>query len=89
MRTPVFDGATDVAIEDDLAGPSIAQKAGLINLDPMKEKTAKTIAAAANAWLNKRGYDGDKVFDDNHPGFAREICLRLWLEEQGVGDARD
>ncbi|AKG54082.1 DNA-directed RNA polymerase beta subunit [Dehalogenimonas sp. WBC-2] len=88
VRTPVFDGATDVAIEDDLARATIAQMAGLISLD-YQERNATTIAAAAVAWLNARGFDGDKAFDDNYAGFARETCLRLWLEEQGVEDVRN
>ncbi|APV44295.1 DNA-directed RNA polymerase subunit beta [Dehalogenimonas formicexedens] len=87
VRTPVFDGATDVAIEDDLARAYIAQVAGLIKLD-YELKDAKAVAGAAAAWLNKKGFDGTRAFDDNHPGVGRETCLRLWLEELGVGDAR-
>ena len=33
---------------------------------------------------NSQGYDGDKVFDDNYPGYAKEVCLRLWLKELGI-----
>lgn len=87
VRTPVFDGATDVAIEDDLARAYIAQSAGLIKLD-YEAKDAKTVAAKTIEWLNSKGWDGQRTFDDNHPGFGRETCLRLWLEEQGVSDVK-
>ncbi|KTB48567.1 DNA-directed RNA polymerase subunit beta [Dehalogenimonas alkenigignens] len=87
VRTPVFDGATDVAIEDDLARAYIAQSAGLIKLD-YEAKDAKTVASKTIEWLNSKGWDGSRTFDDSHPGFGRETCLRLWLEEHGVSDAR-
>ncbi|MEL7562157.1 DNA-directed RNA polymerase subunit beta [Dehalogenimonas sp. 4OHTPN] len=87
VRTPVFDGATDVAIEDDLARAYVAQSAGLIKLD-YEAKDAKTVATKTIEWLNSKGWDGSRTFDDNYPGFGRETCLRLWLEEHGVSDAR-
>ncbi|ADJ26046.1 DNA-directed RNA polymerase, beta subunit [Dehalogenimonas lykanthroporepellens BL-DC-9] len=86
VKTPVFDGATDVDIEDDLARAAIAQMAGLIRLD-YESRNTEEIIAAAKAWVNDRGYDGDKVFDDRTVGFAREVCLRIWLEDQGVDGA--
>jgi DNA-directed RNA polymerase subunit beta len=39
-------------------------------------------------WLGSHGYDGDRVFGDNYPGEAREICLRLWLEDLGVASRK-
>jgi len=83
VLTPVFDGADDAAIEDALARAWIAQKAGAVDLDsdtngsPLKIEQAKE-------WLTSQGYDGDKVYGDDHKGEAREACLRLWLEELGV-----
>ncbi|MGI2335301.1 MAG: DNA-directed RNA polymerase subunit beta [Dehalogenimonas sp.] len=88
VRTPVFDGASDVDIEDDLARASIAQMAGLIKLD-YSAKNTNEIVDAATLWLNEQGYEGQKVFDDKVVGFAREVCLRLWLEQQGVADVAD
>ena len=38
----------------------------------------------AKAWVESQGYDGDKVFGDDHRGEAKEVCLRLWLEELGI-----
>jgi DNA-directed RNA polymerase subunit beta len=70
--TPVFDGADDVTIEDYLARSWIAQQAGAVDLEKAK------------AWVNENGFDGEKVFNDNSPGVARDVSLRLWLESLGT-----
>jgi DNA-directed RNA polymerase subunit beta len=36
------------------------------------------------AWLAERGYDAQRLFDENIRGEARAVCLKLWLEEEGV-----
>jgi DNA-directed RNA polymerase subunit beta len=38
----------------------------------------------AKAWVDGQGYDGKKAFSDNHPGVAKDVCWRLWLEELGI-----
>ncbi|MCL0087734.1 DNA-directed RNA polymerase subunit beta, partial [Dehalococcoidia bacterium] len=41
----------------------------------------------AKAWLDQRGLDGEKIFDENRRcGEARRACLMIWLEDQGVTD---
>ena len=82
---PVFDGADDVAIEDGLARAWLVQKAGIINIEPSKENSAAQIEKA-KAWVQSQGYDGDKVFSDDERGVAKEVCLRLWLEELGISN---
>ena len=81
--TPIFDGADDTTIEDALARAWLAQKAGAVGLDPSNEKTTVQVGLT-KAWLENRGYDGERVFSDDYPGEAREVCLRLWLEDLGV-----
>jgi len=83
VLTPVFDGANDVAIEDALARAWLAQQAGAVNTDPDNENTDLQIEQA-KAWVKSRGYDADKVFGDGHHGEAKEVCLRLWLEDLGI-----
>jgi len=82
VLTPVFDGADDVAIEDALARAWIAQKAGAVRMDPGVKNGFDP--EVAKAWVNQHGYDADKVFDDKERGIAKDVCLRLWLEELGV-----
>jgi len=81
--TPVFDGADDAAIEDALAMAWLAQQAGAVGLGPGNGKPTVQIELA-KAWVKSRGYDGDRVFSDNYPGEAKEVCLRLWLEDLGI-----
>ncbi len=82
VLTPVFDGADDAAIEDALAQAWLAQKAGAVTLDPNKE-TAAIEMDKAKEWIKSHGYDGDRVFAD-YKGEARDVCLRLWLEDLGI-----
>lgn len=77
--TPVFDGADDLAIEDALCRAWIAQQSGAIDPAPTKDKAYNQ--DAAKEWVNSHGYDGEAVFDESLRGQARDIGLRLWLEE--------
>jgi DNA-directed RNA polymerase subunit beta len=72
--TPVFDGASDTAVQDGLARTWLMERvSSLINGHGPLE-------AAAN-WLKERGEDATKVFSDEFPGEASRACLRIWLEE--------
>jgi DNA-directed RNA polymerase subunit beta len=83
VLSPVFDGADDTAIEDALARAWLAQKAGILSLEP-DNKNHTVQLEAVKAWVTSQGYDGDKVFSDAYPGEAKEVCLRLWLEDLGI-----
>jgi DNA-directed RNA polymerase subunit beta len=81
--TPVFDGADDTAIEDALCRAWIVQKAGAVNADPHKD-TVDIKLDVAKEWVNSHGYDGEVVFNESEKGKAREIGLRLWLEDLNI-----
>jgi DNA-directed RNA polymerase subunit beta len=81
--TPVFDGADDTAIEDALCRAWIVQKAGAVDLSPNKD-TADVKLEVAKEWVNSQGYDGEAVFNDGVKGKAKEIGLRLWLEDLNI-----
>jgi len=81
--TPVFDGASDAAIEDALARAWIAQISGAVDLSPSNEHPVLQLESA-KAWLESHGYNGDRVFSDDCPGEAKDVCLRLWLEDLGI-----
>ena len=83
VLTPVFDGADDTAIQDALARAWIAQKAGATSLDD-GNRSHDARVEATKTWVNSQGYDGERVFSDTRPGEAKDICLRLWLEELGI-----
>jgi len=83
VLTPVFDGASDKEIEDALARAWIAQRSGAVAFEPANDHPEVNLKKA-KAWLKEKGYKGDRVFSDEYLGEAREVCLRLWLEEMGV-----
>jgi len=82
VLSPVFDGADNEAIEDALCQAWIAQRSGAISLDPEEENPFNI--EHAKAWLEERGYDGERIFGDEYGGEAKRACLRLWLEDVGV-----
>ncbi len=83
VLTPVFDGADEASIEDALARAWLVQKAGAVSLDPNGENPTVHLEIAKE-WLGSSGYNGDRVFNDECLGEAKEVCLRLWLEDQGI-----
>jgi len=81
--TPVFDGASDLAIEDALARLWIIDRAangekGNIIIKP-REKVER-----AKEWVKGKGFDGEMVFNYDIEEMAKETCLRLWLEDLGI-----
>jgi len=81
--TPVFDGASDIAIEDALARLWLIKRASMKNNDIIDGDQSRQMEMA-KAFVKDKGYDGEKVFDNELNGEARDICLRIWLEGLGV-----
>jgi DNA-directed RNA polymerase subunit beta len=84
--TSVFDGATDIQIEDSLGRAWIAVQAGAISDRPLtvgelEGVGEKFIEQPAREWLTARGYDYNQIFSDalEDIGKARRACLELWL----------
>ena len=84
--TPVFDSASEIAIEDELARAWFVIASGardhrdLENRDIQREKV--------RGWLESHGYDYDE-FENHAPenvGKASEACMRIWLSEIGGED---
>ena len=85
-QTPVFDGASDVEIEDALGRAWIAQQAGAETEHGPKRVTAEAYGSGEcvelriiGEWLSENGYEIGKVFSGDYPGEARRACLELWL----------
>jgi len=83
VLTPVFDGADDAAIEDALARAWLARKAGAVDNTPGTGNPTMQLETAT-AWVSSQGYDGEKAFSNDYPGEAKDVCLRLWLEDLGI-----
>ncbi len=84
--SPVFDGADDTAIEDALGRAWIAARSDAVDVVRSSdvEEPASLNLESAKAWLQARDFDSEQVFSDDYPGKASQVCLRLWLEDQGV-----
>ncbi len=78
--TPVFDGADDLAIEDALCRAWIVGQSGAVDPNPGKDKQPFN-QGMAEAWVKSHGYDGKAVFNESLHGKAKDIGLRIWLEE--------
>jgi len=83
--TPVFDGASDRLIEDELARAWLGQQAGALRETPSANggnptPYEKLDLQALEPWLTERGYDVREVMDDTRIGAAKRACLELWLE---------
>ncbi len=85
--TPVFDGASDTAIEDALAQAWLAQKAGAATVDPEDGHSTVNLELTKE-WLNSKGIDGNRVFSDDFQGAAKEACLHLWLDDLGIASQK-
>ena len=98
-KTPVFDGATDEAIEDSLARIWFRQQAaasyegnGSANGGSNGHENGHGNGhnpdhpAVVYRWLEERGCDPYEIFDESKLGRAREACLRLWLENEAGRD---
>ena len=90
-KTPVFDGATDEAIEDSFARIWFRQKAAAdynssSNGNGHHNGNGNGSRAGEQEqvfrWLEERGCDPYDIFDESKMGVAREACLRLWLENE-------
>ena len=71
IATPVFDGASDVGIQDTLAKSwfvtesGCIQKHGSIDLDLLRD------------WLSERGYNYEDIYREDIVGLDTEACHRI------------
>ena len=80
--SPVFDGASDLSIQDALARAWLVREAGARSVQPVPElqSVVPTVdQAVVDAWLRDQGLDADGIFGDIRPGAATQAALELWL----------
>ncbi|MBI2724125.1 MAG: DNA-directed RNA polymerase subunit beta [Chloroflexi bacterium] len=86
--TPVFDGASDKMIEDELGRAYLAQQAGAL----LRRGSADNNGSPTpyehlelekfEAWLAKQGYDAREIMDETRIGVARRACIEYWLKHE-------
>jgi len=80
-RTPVFDGAQESVIEDQLARAWFVRES---NAKEHRDLDSTNIDwPKVDVFLEERGFDRDRLWSDaqSNRGVAREACLRIWLKE--------
>ena len=79
-NTPVFDGASDSAIEDSLARIWFREREEAILTGEGFTDGERNVVVR---WLSEYGHTPqemlNRIFDETDMGFSREACLRLWL----------
>ena len=78
--TPIFDGATDLSIEDGLARAWFLEQAQSTN-GHSANGSRVTDVELVEPWLKERGYDASQLWDDSVVGEAWQAALRIWLQE--------
>ncbi len=80
-QTPVFDGARDTVIEDQLARAWFIQQSGAADRRSLDHTTIDW--NIVGRWLQQRGYRREALWSDalTKRGQARDACLRIWLKE--------
>ncbi len=87
-QSPVFDGATNVAIEDTLARAWFARQADALNGrgNGSWASGSHVDLDRVDAWLSERGYKAKDLFNVAKEGLAREAAMRIWLAEAAGED---
>ena len=88
-RTPVFDGAKDTVIEDQLARAWFVEESGAVDRRDLDSPVINW--DKVDDWLTERGFDRSKLWTDaaTKRGQARDACLRIWLREYAGCDVSD
>ena len=86
-RTPVFDSASDVVIEDQLARAWFIQESKANNPKNIDSKDVDW--QVLERYLKEKGFDKDKLWSDavSNRGTARQACMQIWLKDYCNFDA--
>ena len=85
--TPVFEGASDVEIEDALGQAWMVEKSGAVDPKSLGYGVERSIDHdRVQDWLAERSYEYEDFFGPDVPaGTARRASIEMWLrEERGV-----
>jgi len=91
--TPVFDGATELEIEDALCRAWVAMQSGAVETELALSSVDTEVGQrvdieAMEAYLKEGDFDPEEVLRTGAPGTARRAVLTLWLEGSGEKNVR-
>ena len=86
-RTPVFDSASDVVIEDQLARAWFVSESKANEPNDIDSKNVNW--DKVEQYLDEKGFDKDKLWSDatSNRGTARQACMQIWLKDYCDFDA--
>ena len=81
--TPVFNGATDLLIEDALAESWLVKTSGAVieELGPEGSLLTSIDWELVKDWFSTKGYDYNKIIVKRIPQFATKTCLIAWFDQ--------
>ena len=89
--TPVFDGAKDLDIQDQLGLTWIViQSEALLEQQSMSDDIGNNIdVSKLENYLSELGYDSSSILQKTHEGYFKRIAQEIWLEQRGKKNVRD
>ena len=88
-ETPVFDGASDEDIEDQLAKAWLIEQAYKETSLSLLDNNTSIDLNRIKDYLNTKSLNFDDIFVSSIPNTAREGCLKTWLSEYADIDSSD
>ena len=88
-ETPVFDGASDEDIEDQLAKAWLIEQAYKETSMTLLDKNTTIDLNKVEDYLNTKSLNFDDIFVSSLPNTARKACLKIWLSEYADVDSSE
>ena len=88
-ETPVFDGASDEDIEDQLAKAWIIEQSYKNTPMNLLDDNADIDLNVIEDYLKSRSLDFNEIFVSSLPNAARKACLKIWLSEYTNTDSSE
>ena len=88
--TPVFDGALDTEIENELAKAWIIEESGAIpSISSTQGNVDDVDLGLLEKYLDSKGFSFEDIFITKEKDSARKACLTIWLKEYANVDVSD
>tara|TARA_B100001142_G_scaffold52824_1_gene50655 strand:- start:12396 stop:16112 length:3717 start_codon:yes stop_codon:yes gene_type:complete len=89
--TPVFDGAKDLDIQDQLGLTwLVIQSEALLEKQAINDEIGNNIdIPKLEGYLSELGYDSSSILQKTHQGYFKRIAQEIWLEQRGKKNVRN
>ena len=89
--TPVFDGAKDLDIQDQLGLTwLVIQSEALLEKQASNDEIGNNIdVPKLEGYLSELGYDSSSILQKTHQGYFKRTAQEIWLEQRGKKNVRN